>query len=146
MNFKHSKYFNTAIVFDSLTQRSLQEEIHDLDKFSEQLIYTHFNNDSELLKDLYVYEQIKEYGECESSINRMVEYNLLSIDKKRLKEEKIELIKNIKNNTSIDKLLSSNIKDYKKYASIYILLENWDNLKNEDQSTVTSLYNSILDK
>lgn len=146
MNFKHSKYFNTAIVFDSLSQKCLREEIQNTSKLSEKIIFEHFHKDSELLKDLSVYEQIKDFGESESSVNRMVEFNLQAIDKDKLKAEKIELIKDIKRNMSIDTLLSNNIQDYKKYASIYILLENWDNLKGENQTDVTKLYNSILNR
>lgn len=143
MNYKHSKYFNTAILFESLLIQGIKEKIGDKKNISEQIIKESFHSKSELLKDLSVYEIIKEKGDSFDRIVNLLEFNLSGIDRSKLKTEHITLINKLKDSYNLDKLLSNKIPDYKRYASIYILLDKWKDLKNLNPIEYNDLIESI---
>ena len=86
-----------------------------------------FNEHTELGKELALYNiLITRKFEKDSEANYFINEVLSArkdLNNTKLKREKYNLIKTLKENFDVDKLLSSKIKNYKVYASIYKLFE-----------------------
>ena len=125
---KHSKLRNTGILFECLL-RQLTADVLSKDEKSNavSVIKEVFNENTELGKELALYnilitKKFKSDNQANYFITEVLKErnNLKST---QLKREKYNLIKILKENFSVNKLLSSKVKNYKVYASIYKLFE-----------------------
>ena len=128
MKLKHSKYKNTGILFELLTRQLTSETIAGDSPKSLNFLKNHFNSNTELLKEYKIYHTLanKKYKKESNAIvlvDTLIEaYNKLS--KTRLRREKYNLIKEIKNNYNVNDFFNSKINNYKIMASVFNLLEN----------------------
>ena len=118
MKVKHSKFKNTAILFELLVKQITQEVLSNSTKnVSEKIIKEFFSSNKELAKELKLYNQIVK--EKYSSINdaklflEEVSKERTKLDENKLNKEKYNLIKTIKESYDLDKFLSSNLQNYK---------------------------------
>jgi hypothetical protein len=128
MKVKHSKFKNTAILFELLVKQITQEVLSNSTKnVSEKIIKEFFSSNKELAKELKLYNQIVK--EKYSSINdaklflEEVSKERTKLDENKLNKEKYNLIKTIKESYDLDKFLSSNLQNYKLLASVYKVFE-----------------------
>ena len=88
----------------------------------------HFNSKTELLKEYKIYHTLStQKYDKESKANILIDTLLESyknLNKSKLRREKYNLIKEIKENYDITDFFNSKIKNYKIMASIFNLLEN----------------------
>ncbi len=128
---KHNKRKNIGIIFESLSQ-NLIAEIFNKDKNKTKLILNiikkHFSKNSELLKELRLFNTIL-YNQFDKwqTANRLLEETLKEtkdINKNKLASEKYELLKDVYKIYEDKKFFSKDIENYKLYASIYKLIEN----------------------
>ena len=128
MKVKHSKYKNTGILFELLTRQLTSETIAGNSPKSLNILQKYFNSKSELLKEYKIYhtlatKKFKSESKANILISTLVEaFNRLS--KTKLRREKYNLIKEIKNNYNVTNFFNSKINNYKIMASIFNLLEN----------------------
>ena len=128
MKVKHSKYKNTGILFELLTRQLTSDTIAGNNPKSLNILQKYFNSKSELLKEYKIYhtlatKKFKSESKANILISTLVEaFNRLS--KTKLRREKYNLIKEIKNNYSVTNFFNSKINNYKIMASIFNLLEN----------------------
>jgi hypothetical protein len=129
MKVKHSKFKNTAILFELLVKQITQEVLASSKKnVSESIIKEFFNSKKELAKELKLYNQIvkEKYTSVDDAklfLEEIVEERK-KIDENKLNKEKYNLIKTIKESYDLDKFLSSNLQNYKVLASIYKVFES----------------------
>ena len=128
MKIKHSKYRNTGILFELLTRQITADTLSGNSNKSLDFLKKHFNSKSELLKEYKIYHTLstKKYKE-ESKANILLNTLLESykdLNKSKLRREKYNLIKEIKENYDITNFFNSKISNYKIMASIFNLLEN----------------------
>jgi hypothetical protein len=129
MKVKHSKFKNTAILFELLVKQITQEVLASSNKnISESIIKEFFNSKKELAKELKLYNQIvkEKYSSVDDAklfLDEIVEERK-KLDENRLNKEKYNLIKTIKESYDLDKFLSSNLQNYKILASIYKVFES----------------------
>jgi hypothetical protein len=128
MKVKHSKFKNTAILFELLVKQITQEVLSNSNKnISEKIIKEFFNSNKELAKELKLYNQLtKERYTSVDDAKLFLEEIITErkkIDEGKLAKEKYNLVKTIKESYDLDKFLSSNLQNYKVLASIYKVFE-----------------------
>ena len=125
---KHSKLRNTGILFECLLRQLTADVLSKEEKSKAvDVIKEVFNESTELGKELALYNVlISRKFKTDTQANYFINEALKSrtqLNNTDLKREKYNLIKTLKENFDVTKLLSSKIKNYKVYASIYKLFE-----------------------
>lgn len=129
MKVKHSKFKNTAILFELLVKQITQEVLSNSNKnLSEKIIKEFFNSRKELAKELKLYnwivkERFSSNDDAKLFLSEVIEERK-KLDESKLAKEKYNLIKTIKESYELDKFLSSNLQNYKLLASIYKVFES----------------------
>ena len=128
MKIKHSKYKITGILFELLTRQITADTLSGTSNKSLTFLKKHFNSKTELLKEYKIYHSLstKKFKE-KSKANILIDTLLESyedLNKGKLRREKYNLIKEIKENYDITDFFNSKINNYKIMASIFNLLEN----------------------
>ncbi len=128
MKVKHSKFKNTAILFELLVKQITQEVLSNSTKnVSEKIIKEFFSSNKELAKELKLYNQIvkEKYSSIDDAklFLEEVAKERVKLDENKLNREKYNLIKTIKESYDLDKFLSSNLQNYKLLASVYKVFE-----------------------
>jgi hypothetical protein len=136
---KHSKIRNAGLLFEILL-RQVTADILDKNKKNKALdiIKENFNKNTELGKELGLYnillnQKFNSDKKAEYFITEVVK-NHAKLNSSRLRREKYNVIKEIKNSFDVPKLLSSKVPNYKIYASIYKLFEYHNSLSPEDKT------------
>lgn len=124
---KHSKYKNTAILYETLVKQLMYDSMQDRDSKAMGIIKKYFNKNTELYKELKLYQSLHESNFNNDSkamyfVDKMIAARK-RLSSKSLRSEKYNLVKEIKENYNIDHFFKSSIKDYKEWASIYQLFE-----------------------
>jgi hypothetical protein len=130
MKVKHSKYKNTGILFELLTRQLTADTIAGNNPKALSIIKKYFSGDSTLLKEYKIYhtfigKKFKEESNATMLINTLIEAHG-RLNKSRLRREKYNLIKEIKETYDVNNFFKSKISNYKIMASIFNLLENKD--------------------
>ena len=125
---KHSKVRNTGLLFEFLL-RQITADVLNKDGGSKaaNIIKKKFNEGTELGKELALYNILinKKFNNDKKAdyfINEVI-VERRKLNSSVLKREKYNLIKEIKNTYDLQKLLSSKVRNYTVYASIYKLFE-----------------------
>tara|TARA_Y100000592_G_scaffold64253_1_gene100110 strand:+ start:854 stop:1732 length:879 start_codon:yes stop_codon:yes gene_type:complete len=125
---KHTKIRNTGLLFEFLLRQITSDVLNsDKDSVAVKIIKDKFNENTELGKELALYNIIinKKFNtdkKADYFINEVLSART-KLKTQVLKRERYNLIKEIKNNYDLTKLLSSKVSNYKVYASIYKLFE-----------------------
>jgi len=123
---KHSKIKNTGILFELLSRQITVDMINGGETSkSVELIKKFFNENSELGKENQLYQVLlKENYKSSHKAEKLLQVVLKSREKlqnKKLRNEKYNLIKEIKENYNVGDFFRARIPNYKVYASIYKL-------------------------
>ena len=148
MSIKHSKYKNTGILFELLT-RQITSDILSGKKGPKAIpiLEKYFNRNEELGKELVLYLSFFN-GKKLSETNALDYINILveqrkKLNNRKLKEEKYNLVKEIKENYDLNKFLLNRVPSYKIYASIYKSFEcaiqgyTYDNVRELSEAKYT---------
>jgi hypothetical protein len=130
MKIKHSKFRNTGILFELLVRQVTVDTLKGVDSPAIDIMRKYFVK-SELGKEYKLYESIlKSKVLNEDRANTIVSTILESsknLNKSSLKRQKYNLIKEIKEHYDLDTFFGIKIKNYKEIASIYTLIEGYNN-------------------
>lgn len=126
-NIKHSKFSNTAIIYDSLMKQIIQDSLSENKSPAIKIYKKYFKTESLLNKELNLYNALfnmkfKNEERALYFIDRLKE-SRKRINNAQLKKERYELINEIKNNYNIEHFFKSDIREYKEYASLYKIFE-----------------------
>lgn len=125
--FKHSKFKNTGILFNLLTQQLTTDVLTNSTNKSIQIVKEFFKNGTELQKELECYQLLTTAsGKKDAVANKLIEITIerrKDINHRKLAREKFNLIKEIKRQYDADAFFEARIPEYKLYASIYKLFE-----------------------
>jgi len=144
---KHSKFKNTAMLFELLTRQITSDIISANESVAIQILKKYFNKNTELIKEYRLYKTLcDERLKSDTKANMLIEAVLKArrgLNRKRLQTEKYELIKSIKENFDIDSFFQTKVQNYKLLASVYKIFENneIDNPIEFTQSRITILEN-----
>ena len=130
MKIKHSKYKNTGILFELLVRQATADTLKGTDSPAIDLIKKYFVK-SELGREYKLYESvIKSKIIGESKANAVISTILESskkLNRTSLRKQKYNLISEIKKDYNIDNFFGTKIKNYKEFASLYTLIEGYNN-------------------
>ena len=121
---KHSKIKNTGILFELLSRQITVDVMNGDDKRkSVEVLKKYFNEKTELGKENQLYQVLlKENYNSSRKAEKLVDAVLRAREKlqnKKLRNEKYNLIKEIKKNYVVEDFFRARIPNYKVYASIY---------------------------
>ena len=121
---KHSKIKNTGILFELLSRQITVDVMNDSGKSKAvEMLKKFFNEKTELGKENQLYQALlKENYNSTRKAEKLVDAVLRAREKlqnKKLRNEKYNLIKEIKRNYKVEDFFRARIPNYKVYASIY---------------------------
>mgnify|MGYP001180441987 CR=1 FL=1 len=135
---KHSKVRNTGLLFEFLLRQITTDVLNKKNNSGAlRLIKQRFNEGCELGKELALYNALlsKKFNndkKAEYFINEVLTERH-KLNKGKLRRERYNLIKALKEGYNVQELFSTKIKNYKTYASIYKLFE-YSNLRPEEKT------------
>tara|TARA_Y100000385_G_scaffold216816_1_gene225831 strand:+ start:589 stop:1440 length:852 start_codon:yes stop_codon:yes gene_type:complete len=126
-NLKHSKYKNTAILFEILVRKLTSESLTSDKSVTINIIKKYFGKNTELSKELQLYNSlIKEQLTSEAKALEFVrtcKSAHMQLNKSVLKRQRYNLVKEISENFNFDKTSKIRINNYKTLASVYKIFE-----------------------
>lgn len=135
---KHSKFKNTAMLFELLTRQITSDIISANESIAILILKKFFNKNTELIKEYRLYKTLcDEKFKSDIKANMLIEAALKArrgLNRNKLQNEKYELIKNIKENFDIDSFFQTKVQNYKLLASIYKIFE-YNELENPVEIT-----------
>lgn len=147
----HSKYKNTGFLFEILTRQVTVDTIEGVTETKAlDMLKKYFSKETELYKEYALYDAVMNGGKfvsetrAQTFIDKVLKLRS-RLNEEKLKTEKYNLVKDIKENYDVKQILSTQVNDYKVYGSIYTLFEI--NKLNEDYSLqqYKSCNDTILD-
>jgi|TARA_R100000479_G_C6367492_1_gene195543 hypothetical protein len=126
-NLKHSKYKNTAILFEMLVRKLTSETLTSDKTITVEIIKKYFGKNTVLSKELQLYNAlIKENVDSEAKaldFIRSCKATHNRLNKSLLKRQRYNLVKEISENFDFQKISKIRINNYKELASVYKLFE-----------------------
>lgn len=128
---RHSKFKNTGFLFEILTRQITLEVLNGSEENAKEIVKEFFSGRTELAKELRLFNLlINEKYSTESKAEKFIDAILeahTKINYSKLKREKYNLVKSIKETFEINNLLSSPVTNYKILASVHKLFEGKKN-------------------
>lgn len=127
MKVKHSKYKNTGLIFELLVKQVASDTLEGVESPALKIIKKYFTGKSSLVREFKLYEFIsKNRGVSQVRADNIVSTILevaRKMDKTLLKNQKYNLIKEIKDSYNVEDFFSMKVVDYKPLAATYCLIE-----------------------
>jgi hypothetical protein len=124
---KHSKIKNTSILFEVLTRQITADVLAGKDTKTVKLVKQFFNENTELGKELQLYRVLAEKTyESADKATQLLETVIKSrqrLSNSKLRNEKYNLIKQIKENYNVTDFMNVRLPNYKILASIYNIFQ-----------------------
>jgi len=141
MGIKHSKIKNTGLLFELLIRQITADTLSGKSSPSIEILKKTFAK-TELGKEYKLYETLfKQKSITETKANIVINTVLEAskkLNRSKLRREKYNLIKEIKNHYDLEEFFNHKVSNYKEYAAFYTLLE----IYNSDKISET---NQIID-
>lgn len=125
----HSKYKNTGFLFEILTRQITAETIEGIKgNKAVSLVKKYFNKNTELYKEYALYQALfnKKFvseSRAQSYIDKVTSIRG-KLNGEKLRSEKYNLVKEIKDTYDLKEMFATQLNNYKVYGSIYILFES----------------------
>jgi hypothetical protein len=127
MKVKHSKYKNTGLIFELLVKQVASDTLEGVESPALKIIKKYFTGKSTLVREFKLYEFIsKNRGVSQVQADNIVSTILevaRKMNKTLLKNQKYNLIKEIKDSYNVEDFFSMKVADYKPLAATYCLIE-----------------------
>lgn len=148
MKIKHSKYKNTGILFELLVRQITADTLKGVDSPSIDILKKYFVK-SELGREYKLYESILKSKVLDKTkanifIDTLIE-NCTKFNRGSLKKAKYNLISEIKSHYNLDEFFGSKIRNYKALASIYTLIESYNNTVSSDIDQINTNKITLLE-
>ena len=127
MKIKHSKYKNTGLIYELLVKQIAADTLSKNESPALSILRKYFAGKTTLAKELKLYEYILKNtnladAKAETVISTITEISR-KLNQNTLKNQKYNIISEIKENYNIDEFFGIQVRDYKALAALYCLLE-----------------------
>ena len=144
---KHSKIKNTGILFELLVRQVASDTLSATNSEAVRIIKEYFSGRTQLGKELQLYQTIlQEKFNSEPQANRFIDAVISSrkkLNQSKLRREKYNLIKDIKEHYDITKFTKARVDNYRTLASTYTIFENTSLKPAEDVRLRYNLVESV---
>lgn len=149
MKIKHSKLRNTGLIFELLVKQIAADTLKNVDSPAVNIIKTHFTGKTFLAREFKLYEFIiKNKGvnrnKAEAILSTITEVSR-NFDWKAIRNQKYDLISDIKESYNIDDFFAIQVTDYKSLAALYCLLEAQNSSDIVDPTFIISNKTTLLE-
>ena len=126
MYIKHSKFKNTGILFELLVRKITADTLAGVESPSVNILKKYFVN-TELGKEYKLYETLFKFkniteGKANTILSTVLESSK-RLNRKSIKREKYNLVKELREHYNVEDLFKTNISNYKSLAALYTLFE-----------------------
>jgi hypothetical protein len=139
MYIRHSKFKNTGILFEVIVRQITSETLSGKESPARTILQQHFVN-TELGKEYKLYETIFNSKNLDSNkANTVLDVVLeqsQKLNRSKLKKEKYNLIKSLKEHYDVEDLFKTQLQNYKAQASLYTLIETYNTSKLVDHNQI----------
>lgn len=127
MRIKHSKYKNTGLIFELLVKQIAADTLNKKDSPAVKILKNFYTGKTALVREFKLYEFILKnrsvsQNKAEAIVSTIIEVSR-TINADTLKNQKYNLIKEIKSHYDLEEFFSIKVKDYTPLAALYCLLE-----------------------
>ena len=150
MSKSHNKKRNVGIIYEQLLRTMAQALIdNDQKKYNNALsiIRNNFSKNSQLYKEFRLFNAlVKTTVDSESLATRILNEAhkaALDFDKQQLRREKAQLIKEINHTFEDTSFYNQRIDEYRSYATIQTLLNDWRQGRDADLARIASYENKV---
>lgn len=149
MKIKHSKLRNTGLIFELLVKQIASDTLSNKDSAAVQILKKHFTGKSTLAKEYKLYEYISKntgvsQNKAETILSTITDISR-KLDQKTLKNQKYQLVADIKESYNIEEFFAIQVRDYKSLASLYCLLEAQNSDTLLDPSSIVDNKTTLLE-
>ena len=149
MRIKHSKYRNTGLIYELLVKQIAADVLQNKESKAIKILKKYYSGTSTLAKEYKLYEFVVKnnsvsQAKAETIISTITEVSR-KFNQKTLKNQKYELISEIKENYNIEEFFSVEVRDYKALASLYCLLEAQNNADLVDPNFLVNNKTTLLE-
>jgi hypothetical protein len=142
---KHSKFKNTGVLFEALIRQITSDTLNNKDSNAIPILKKYFAKTTELAKELNLYQTLtKERTLKEDKVNQLIDAvrtTHSTLNKKKLAQQKYNLVKDIKEHYVLEHFFNAKINNYKVLASIYKIFEY--NIADNPLSLLNNKYSLI---
>tara|TARA_B100001113_G_scaffold302765_1_gene262374 strand:- start:3286 stop:4125 length:840 start_codon:yes stop_codon:yes gene_type:complete len=145
---KHSKFKNGGLLFELLTRQITSDVLNgSASSPSTKIVKQYFKKDTELYKEAKIFNvlqqtKIKNSDRAKHLIETTIKSYNKTVNQSKLRKEKYELIKTIKESFDMDSFFKVRIPNYKLLASIYnVLTEDYSDPEKSSKSYYTVVEN-----
>ena len=141
MSIKHSKFRNTGLLFELLVRQITSDTLEGKNSAAINILKKYFVN-TELGKEYKLYEQVTAYknlseGKAEMVVNTLVEAST-KLKRSEIRKQKYNLVKEIKDNYSVEKFFKAKVTNYKVFAALNNLIENQSSEKVAPETVINN--------
>jgi len=149
MKIKHSKFRNTGLIYELLIKQIAADTLENRPSPAIKILKKFYSGKNFLAKEYKLYEYIsKNKGigreKAETVLSTITEISR-KLDQASLKNQKYELIAEIKKSYDINHFFSAKVRDYKPFAALYCLLEAQNNSELVDPQVFVDNKTTILE-
>jgi len=149
MKIKHSKFKNTGLIYELLIKQIAADTLENRPSPAIKILKKYYSGKSFLAKEYKLYEYItKNKGigrdKAETVLSTINEISR-KLDQASLKNQKYNLIADIKESYNLEHFFSAKVRDYKALAALYCLLEAQNNSELVDPQIFVDNKTTILE-
>lgn len=127
MKIKHNKFRNTGLIYELLVKQIASDTLGMKESPAISILKKFYTGSSFLVKEFKLYDYILRnkgvsQGKAESILSTITEISR-KLDQKSLRNQKYELIKEVKSHYNLEEFFSIKVRDYKPLAALFCLLE-----------------------